>query len=86
MKKIASMLMLTAIMLSLCESAYAAKVPAGSKNSSGFTARTEPSIMPYYTNEPVNPVIMPYYTNEPVDPVIMPHRKDPAAYTNSGSR
>lgn len=86
MKKAASVLLLSAIMLSLCESAYAAKVPVGARSSADFAGKTEPSVMPYYTNEPVHPVIMPYRTDQPVNPVIVPNQKDNASHADSASR
>jgi len=86
MKKAASVLILSAMMLSLCESAYAAKIPTVSKSSADFTGRTEPSVMPYYTNQPVHPVVMPYRTDQPVDPVIVPDQKDHASHADSASR
>lgn len=85
-KKAASVLILSAMMLSLCESAYAAKVPAGARSSANFAGKTEPSVMPYYTNQPVHPVVMPYRTDQPVNPVIVPDQKDHASHADSASR
>ncbi len=86
MKKAASVLILSAMMLSLCESAYAAKVPVGARSSADFAGKTEPSVMPYYTNQPVHPTVMPYRTDQPVGPVVVLDQKDHASHTDSASR
>ena len=86
MKKAASVLILSAMMLSLCESAYVAEIPTVSKSSADFAGKIEPSVMPYYTNQPVHPAVMPYRTDQPVNPVIVPDQKDHASHADSAFR
>ncbi len=78
MKKAAGILMLWAVMLTICGSVSAAAVPGVTKSGAASAGSLEPSVMPYFTNQPVSPDIMPYDTDQKVDPVIVPGRKDSA--------
>ncbi len=78
MKKASDILILWAVMLTICGPASAAAVPGVTKSGAASAGSLEPSVMPYFTNQPVSPAIMPYDTDQQVEPVIVPRWKDSA--------
>ncbi|WP_444658705.1 hypothetical protein ACRQV7_14165 [Caproiciproducens sp. R2] len=78
MRKAAGVLMLWAVVLTICGPASAAAVPGVTKGGAASAESLEPSVMPYFTNQPVSPDIMPYDTDQQVDPAIVPSQRDSA--------